>query len=194
MRHESCSQYGHGYVVVSMYWYMQTMTTAAKLLPDAVWAQLPRTSADRRAVGSVLVALVLLIPLIVAGNATGVLVPRLSYESGSSTVHPQGHTLDLHVVVHNSSSRSWKVVGATVVAPGGPLEIEADPVSIAAHQSRQLDGVIHVDDCAGRNPGVADRSRGRDDINLRVERLLGTTTVTVGAPVDDRVIAMTCGS
>ena len=177
-----------------MYWYMMTKASSRALLNDEVWSQIPPTSADRRFVGSALLVSVLLIAAILAGNATGVLMPRLTYEGGSSTApDPLTHSLNVHAIIHNASSRSWTITGATVNAPGILHEIHTAPVSIAAHHSGTVLAVVHVDDCAATGLASTNRPDASYDIKLRVERLLGASTVTIRAVFDDQEIAMACG-
>lgn len=176
-----------------MYWYMMTTTSSQVLLSDEVWSQIPRTSADRRVVGAALVVLVLLVPALIMGNATGILVPRLTYEGGSSTVDARAHTITIAAVIHNESARSWKITGATVDAPGTARVIRTAPVEIPAHQRRTVRGVAHVDNCAAVPPGPSDQFYGFDgDVKLRVQRLFDTTTFTINTVLDKDLIAMAC--
>ena len=68
-----------------MYWYMTTKIGSQVLLSDGVWARLPPTTPDRRAVGAALLAFVLMVATVVVAGGSGVIAPRLSYEGGSST-------------------------------------------------------------------------------------------------------------
>jgi hypothetical protein len=177
-----------------MYWYMMTTTSSGQLLPDDVWTQIPRTSADRRVVGGALLVVVLLLAAIIIGKATGVLTPRLTYEGGSSTApDARTHSLIVRAIIHNASSRSWKITGATVNAPGTLHEVQTTPVSIAAHHSRTVMAVVHIDNCAAIPRAPNNQHDVSYNVNLRVERLLGASTVTIDSIFDDQLVAVACG-
>ena len=179
---------------VSMYWYMTTRTSSRALLTDETWAQIPRTHADRRSVGIALVVFALFVVAIIVGNTTGILIPRLTYEGGSTTAaDAQTQTLTVRAITHNDSSRSWKITGATINAPGTVHEIQMTPVSIPAHQTRTVIGVIHVDNCAAIPSAPSDQTNPSYDIKLRVERLLGASTVTIHGVFDDQLRIIACG-
>ncbi len=181
-------------MAVSMYWYMTTRTSSRALLTDETWAQIPRTHADRRAVAAALLVLVLLLAAIIVGNATGILVPRLAYDGGSTTAaDAHTHTLTVRAIIHNETSRSWKITGATINAPGTAHEIETTPVSIPAHQTRTVVGLVHVDNCAAVPSGPSSQTNASYDIKLRVERLLGVSTVTIHGVFDDQLRVIACG-
>jgi hypothetical protein len=176
-----------------MCWYMVTTTSSRALLTDDVWSQIPRTSADRRVVGGALLVLVLLIAALIIGNATGMLMPRLAYEGGSSTAaDAHTHSLIVRAIIHNASSRSWRITGATVNAPGVLHETQTAPVTIAAHQSRTVMAVVHID-CAAIPRVTGNRPDASYNVNLRVERLLGASAVTIDSIFDDQLIAIACG-
>src|ERR1700690_3268957 len=127
---------------------MKTITDRESLLSDEVWAQIPRTTADRREVGTVLLALVLLIPAAIVVRASGTLIPRFSYEGGQSSVSAPARTIRFAMFITNHSVRSWKIVGATVHMPGTKSGIRISPITIAPHHRRTVSGVIHIDDCS----------------------------------------------
>ena len=172
-----------------MYWYMKTTTGSRALLTDETWAQIPRTHADRRAVSAALLVMGLLLAAIIIGNTTGILVPRLTDEGGSTTAH--AHRLAVRAIIHNESSRRWKISGATIDAPGTAHQIQTTPVSIPAHETRTVVGVIHVDNCAALRAVAGNQTNTSYDIKLRVERLLGVSTVTIHGVLDDQ-LALAC--
>jgi hypothetical protein len=180
-----------------MYWYMTTNTPAARppLLTDEVWSQIPRTTADRRTVAAALVALACIVPAIVAGSASGILEPRLGYEGGSATAHANTHTITISADISNHSARSWKITGATVNAPGTAHSVETAGVDIPAHSRRTFVGVVHVDNCAAvpaaRNDPATDTTRA---VELRVQRLLGTTAFTARNVFGDDLVTLACRS
>jgi hypothetical protein len=179
-----------------MYWYMTTTASSRTLLTDATWAQIPRAHADRRAIGAALLVLMLLLAAIILGNTTGILVPRLTYEGGSSTADAHTHTFTVRAIIHSNSSRSWKIAGATINAPGTVHEIQTTPVSIPAHQTRTVVGVVHVDNCAAIPSAPSNQTNPQTnpshDLELRVGRLLGVTTVTIHGLSDDQ-LRVACG-
>lgn len=163
------------------------------MLTDETWAQIPRAHADRRAVSATLIVLVFLLAAIIVGNATGLLVPRLTYEGGSTTAaDARTRTLAVRAIIHNNSARGWRVTGATVNAPGTVHDIQTAPVSIPAHQTRTVVGIVHVDNCAAIPLTPSNQSNASHDIELRVERLLGVSTVTIHGVFDDQLRAIAC--
>ena len=190
---EHSPKYGHTQTAVSMYWYMRTTTSSRALLTDETWAQIPRTRADRRAVGVAFLVLVLLLATIIVGNTTGILVPRLTYEGGSTAAaNAHTHKIIVRAIVHNNSARSWKVTGATINAPGTVHDIHTTPVSIPAHETRTVVGVIQVDNCTAI-PSAPNQTNPSYDIKLSVERLLGVSTVMIHGVFDDQLRIIACG-
>jgi hypothetical protein len=179
-----------------MYWYMKTKVGSRALLSDETWARIPRTHADRRAVGAALLVLGLLLVLLIVGNNTGVLVPRLSYEAGSMTPNDaRPHTITVRATIHNQSARDWKITGATINAPGTVHDIRTTPVKIPAHETRTiLVGDVHVDNCAAILPAVRDQANPSYAIKLRVERLLGVSTVAIPGLDDDQLRIAACSN
>ena len=177
-----------------MYWYMTTTTSSQALLSDDTWAQIPRTHADRRAVGAALVVFVLFLTATIIGNTAGILVPHLTYESGSTT--PAGartHALTIRATVHNDSARSWRITGATINAPGAVHEIQTTSVNIPAHQTRTVVGIVHFANCASLPAATTSQTNVSHDIKLRVQRLLGVSTVTINGVSDDQLHAACVG-
>jgi hypothetical protein len=174
-----------------MYWYMATTTRSSVLLTDETWAQIPRTHADRRAVSAALLGLVLLLAAVIIGSTTGILVPRLSYEGGSTTAVARTHSLAVRAIIHNDSARGWTISGATISAPGTVQEMQTTKMSIPAHATRTVVGVVHVDNCAAVSPVVRDQENVSYDIKLRIERFLGASTFTIDGVSDD-MLAMAC--
>jgi hypothetical protein len=176
-----------------MYWYMATTTARQALLTDDVWSQIPRTSADRRIVAAALVVLACIVPAIVAGNVFGILEPRLTYEGGSASAHANNHTITISAVISNNSARSWEIAGATVDAPGTAHTIQTAGVEIPAHARRTFVGVVHVDNCAAvpaaPNGPATDTTRA---VDLRIQRLLGTTPFTLRTVFGDDLITLAC--
>ena len=176
-----------------MYWYMVTTTARQALLTDEVWSQIPRTAADRRIVTAALVALACIIPAIIAGNVSGILEPRLSYEGGYASAHASNHTITISADISNNSARSWRITGATVNAPGTAHEIQTAGVEIPAHARRTFVGVIHVDNCAAvpavPNTPATDTAR---PVQLHVQRLLGTTPFALSTAFGDDLIVLAC--
>jgi hypothetical protein len=102
----------------------------------------------------------------------------------------------VRAIVHNHSARSWRVTGATIDAPGTVHEIHTTPVSIPSHETRTVVGVIQVDNCTAI-PSAPNQTNPQTnpsyDIKLRVERLLGVSTVTIHGVFDDQLRIIACG-
>jgi hypothetical protein len=177
-----------------MYWYMTTTTSSRALLTDETWAQIPRTHADRRVVGAAVLVLVLLIVATIIGNTTGILVPRLTYEGGSTTpAHTRTPALAVRATIHNDSARSWNITGATINAPGTVHEIDTTPVNIPAHQTRTVVGVVRIDNCAAIPSATSSQTNTTHDIKLRVQRLFGVSMVRIDGMSDDQLRAACTG-
>lgn len=174
-----------------MYWYMTTKTASRALLTDETWDQIPSTHADRRVVGAALLVMGLVVAAIIGGNAAGVLVPHFAYEGGSTTAVPRTHSLRVNAIIHNDTSRSWRIIGATINAPGTSHEIVTTNVNVPAHETRSVVGVVHVDDCLALTPERDSQGAVSYDITLRVERLFGASTFTIDGVSED-VMALAC--
>jgi hypothetical protein len=54
-------------------------------------------------------------------------------------------------------------------------------------------GLVHVDNCAAVPSGPSSQTNASYDIKLRVERLLGVSTVTIHGVFDDQLRVIACG-
>ena len=134
------------------------------LLPDDVWAQLPPAAADRRAVGAALLAFVLMAAAVVVADRAGVIAPRLSYEGGSfTTANADAHTLTVRAVVHNDERPFLAGSGRRPSTPPASREHADAAVTVGAHETRTVVGVVHVEQLRG-------------DATLRSPRPDGATT------------------
>ena len=97
--------------------------------------------------------------------------------------------------MHNESSRSWRITGATVDAAGLAHSIRIDPVTVAAHRNGTVAGTVHIDDCAAATAANNDQANSfNGDIEVHVRRLFGTSAVTINTALSDDLIAMACRS
>ena len=77
-------------------------------------------------------------------------------------------------------------------APGTVHEMQTTKVGIPAHETRTVAGVVHVDNCLAIPSAPTNASNDSYDIDVRVDRLLGVSTVTINGLSDDQ-LTIACG-